>query len=101
MRTLEIILSVALLGGASVALADNKSDTSSESTDAAGTSIKKDRSHKDTTGMTGTRTIEDDSKTVTDPGGLLFFFKDTATTEKKYQKNGDMSDETTTVDAAG
>lgn len=101
MKSAAVLVSLAIAGSVSVAQADNDIDLHAKSVDESGTSVKRDQSHSDKVGLTGTRTIKDNKEKVTNPPGLNNETKEQAKTVRKYGANGDISEETTTVDKDG
>lgn len=90
-----------LFCSSSVCLADTHGKTTTETTDAAGTTVKTETEHSDKTGWTGTRKIENVAKSTTDPKGLGNKVTESAKVETVAQKDGDSSETKTSVDAAG
>ncbi len=106
MKRSAIIFTLALVSTGVVQLnneayAENEVETNSSAVTPDGTSIDKTRSHSDKIGITGTRTIEDETKITTDPSGLRNKSKEKAYSKKTIKKDGDTAQETTTVDGQG
>ena len=101
MKIVKLIVPIAVLGCCTLAFAENEADVHTESTNSAGTSVKTDKSHSDTVGLTGTRKIESDTERVTDPKGLNNKVKESAHAKTTIKSDGDVAQEATTVDAAG
>lgn len=98
MKTLIIILATALLL-IPTAYADTESH--SESTDSLGTKVTTNAKSKDSVGLTGTRLIETEAKTVRDPKGLMNKTTESYEHQAKIGSDGDVAETTKSVDTAG
>lgn len=101
MTRYSFILPALVLSLATAAHAETEAAIHSESVNSAGTTVTVDKSHENTVGFTGTRTIETESKVVTDPKGLNNKTKEITKIKQTIDKDGDTSREVLTVDAAG
>jgi hypothetical protein len=101
MKSLNLLLPAILLVPLSFALADDNANSHTSTTDANGTTVTTDSSHKDSVGLTGTKKSVTDKSTVVDPKGLMNKKTAKLHSETKVKPNGDYAESNTLKDENG
>ena len=101
MKSLKVLLAIALVAPLSLALADESGKTVTKRTDDAGTTVTTSKSHEDSVGKSGIKKSTEDVSTVVDPKGPMNKESAKMHSVSQVEPNGDYSESRTDTRADG